>query len=87
MIEPLPADVCLEQAANCFAFEGVHTYMVYRSCCDINKTTSQACLQGVRSIAFCFCHFSSVSSLHIGLAVYVQVPFFAMQLLCCEQLI
>ncbi len=40
MIERLPADVCLEQAANCFAFEDVHTYMVYRSCCDIGKTAS-----------------------------------------------
>jgi len=36
MIGRLPADVCLyEQAANCFAFEDVHTFMVYRSCCDI----------------------------------------------------
>ncbi len=29
-----------KQAANCFAFEDVHTYTVYRSCCDIGKTVS-----------------------------------------------
>lgn len=39
MIGRLPADA-FEQAANCFAFEDVHTYKVYRSCCDIGKTTS-----------------------------------------------